>query len=345
MRHRRILITGVAGFIGFHVARRLLREGYNVTGIDNINPYYDVQLKRDRVALLQAFPTFTWIEGDIGSPDMLDAAFQQPPEIILHFAAQAGVRYSLEQPLTYIENNVVAFTRLLEACRRYPPEHLVFASSSSVYGGIQDVPFREEQCTEFPVSVYAATKKADELLAHTYSHLFGIPTTGIRLFTVYGPWGRPDMAYFLFTKAILEGQPIRIYNQGQMKRDFTYIDDVVEAIVRLLPRAPEPEVHPQAPTGAPYRVYNLGSDRPVRLGDFVHELERLLGKEAEKQWLPLQPGDIPETWADVSRLEAVIGFRPSTELSEGLRAFVAWYLDYYAHRPSTEVIPSEKVRP
>ncbi len=232
-----VLVTGVAGFIGFHVAWRLLKEGYTVTGVDNMEPYYDVQLKQDRLALLRSHPSFTWIKGNIGSPEVLGAAFHARPEVVIHLAAQAGVRYSIERPLAYIEHNIVAFSHLLEACRRFTPQHLIYASSSSVYGGIQSVPFREGQRTDFPISVYAATKKADELLAYSYSHLFGIPTTGVRLFTVYGPWGRPDMAYFLFTRAILTGKPIRVYNRGAMKRDFTYVEDVVEAFMRLLPLA------------------------------------------------------------------------------------------------------------
>jgi len=331
-----VLVTGCAGFIGFHLAKRLLQEGSRVVGLDNLNPYYDVTLKEDRLKLLKGCGEFTFIRASLEEREALEKVFQQHTiKKVLHMAAQAGVRYSLENPYAYLEANVVGFLNILEACRKYGVEHLVFASSSSVYGANTKKPFSVSDNVDHPVSLYAATKKADELMAHVYSSLYGLPVTGLRFFTVYGPWGRPDMALFKFTRAILEGEPIQVYNYGRMKRDFTYIDDVVEGVLRVLERIPRgnPEWCGDNPdpgsSFAPYRLYNIGNNRPVELLYFIEVLEEALGKKARKEFLPLQRGDVLETYADVDDLMREAGFRPSTPIEEGIPRFVEWYRGYY----------------
>ncbi|MFZ3589011.1 NAD-dependent epimerase [Bacillus sp. DJP31] len=331
-----ILVTGAAGFVGFHLARRLLQEGNEVVGLDNVNPYYDVQLKRDRLHILAEFPSFSFHELDIINPQELDRLFHENQiKTVYHLAAQAGVRYSLENPRTYIDSNIVGFTNVLEACRNNNIEHLLYASSSSVYGANRKIPFSTTDPVNHPVSLYAATKKANELLAHTYSHLYQLPTTGMRLFTVYGPWGRPDMAYYSFTKAILEGKPIQVFNRGEMRRDFTYVDDIVEAMVRLKNHIPEPDsfwdaTNPTPDTSyAPYQLYNIGNQEPVKLLTFINLLEELIGKKAIITFLPMQNGDVVETFADVSKLKEKIDYQPSTSLERGLDEFVTWYKNYY----------------
>lgn len=320
----RVLVTGAAGFIGFHLCRRLLSEGYAVIGLDNLNSYYDPQLKRDRLAQLARAPNFRFVKRDIAEREALPALLAEAPvELVVHLAAQAGVRYSLTNPAAYIESNLVGFANLLEACRQHPVRHLVYASSSSVYGANHRLPFSTGDRVDRPVSLYAATKAANELMAYTYSHLYGIPATGLRFFTVYGPWGRPDMAYFLFTKAILEDRPIEVFNRGQLARDFTYIDDIVEGVMRVMARPPT--------ASPPHKLYNIGNHQPVALLDFIATLEQLLGKTAQKHFLPMQPGDVPATYADIEELRRDTGFRPATPLAEGLAAFVAWYRDYYGH--------------
>lgn len=331
-----VLVTGCAGFIGFHVARRLLDEGYSVTGFDNMNDYYDVSLKQSRLSLLREYNSFTFTQAALEDRGALEEIFaSSKPSIVIHLAAQAGVRYSLQNPYTYVDSNLTGFVNILEACRLSGVDHLVYASSSSVYGANAKQPFSEHDATNHPVSLYAATKKANELLAHTYSHLYGLPTTGIRFFTVYGPWGRPDMAYFSFTRAILAGEAIQIFNEGKMKRDFTYIDDAVEAVMRLMQRTPQPDpdwqaAHPDPSTSyVPYRIYNAGSHRPVSLLTFIETLERALGQEAVKEWLPMQPGDVKDTYADIEDLIRDTDYRPDTPLEKGIENFVAWYRDYY----------------
>lgn len=336
---RTILVTGVAGFIGAHVAQRLLARGDRVLGIDNLNDYYDPQLKRDRLALLADWPGFEFRPLDVGDRPGLESLFAAAGiDRVVHLAAQAGVRYSITHPHAYGESNLVGFLNVLEACRQHPVEHLVYASSSSVYGGNRKMPFSEGDAVDHPVSLYAATKKANELMAHTYSHLYRIPTTGLRFFTVYGPWGRPDMAYFSFTRDILAGQPIKVFNQGQMQRDFTYIDDIVDGVVATLDRPATPDEgfdamdpHPGR-SAAPYRVFNIGNQDPVMLGDFISTLESALGREAVKDYLPMQPGDVQGTHADVSALQAWTGLRPQTSLADGMRRFVDWYRTYYDDR-------------
>ncbi|HOM07230.1 MAG TPA: NAD-dependent epimerase, partial [Syntrophales bacterium] len=330
------LVTGAAGFIGFHLCRRLLDNGRAVTGVDNLNDYYDVRLKEDRLAILAKHEGFIFHRLDIADRRAMDDLFaRERPAWVIHLAAQAGVRYSLVNPYAYLESNLAGFLNILEGCRRQKVRHLVFASSSSVYGANTRMPFSCRDNVDHPVSLYAATKKANELMAHTYAALYGIPSTGLRFFTVYGPWGRPDMALFLFTKAILEGRPIDIYNYGNMRRDFTYIDDIVEGVLRVTARPPagdpswsgdEPD---PARSFAPYRLFNIGNSSPVGLMDFIAALERSLGREAKKNFLPLQAGDVPATYADVSDLWEEVGFRPATPVEEGIRRFVAWYLDYY----------------
>lgn len=331
-----ILVTGAAGFIGYHVARRLLERGEAVVGLDNLNPYYDVRLKRARLAQLQPFERFQFTRLDLADRRGMAALFAKHRfRRVVHLAAQAGVRYSLVNPHTYVESNVVGFLNVLEGCRRTKAEHLVFASSSSVYGSNTRMPFSVRDNVDHPVSLYAATKKANELMAHVYAHLYGIPCTGLRFFTVYGPWGRPDMALFLFTKAILAGQPIEVYNRGRMRRDFTYIDDVVEGVVRTLdrPARPDPTWRGDAPnpatSSAPYRLYNIGNHQPVELLTMIELLERALGTRAKKKLLPMQPGDVPATYADVEDLSADVGFQPHTPLEEGIKKFVEWYRSYY----------------
>ncbi|MCC6314298.1 MAG: NAD-dependent epimerase [Thermomicrobiales bacterium] len=331
-----VVVTGAAGFIGFHVAARLLARGDRVVGFDNRSPYYDVALKDARLDILRREPGFTFRALDLADRAATASAFAETaPDAVVHLAAQAGVRYSLEHPDAYVDANLVGFVNVLEACRHGAVGHLVYASSSSVYGANTRVPFSTHDNVDHPVSLYAATKKANELLAHSYSHLFGLPTTGLRFFTVYGPWGRPDMAYFTFTRAMLAGQPIDVYGEGRMRRDFTYIDDVVDAVVRLLDRPPTADPTwsgadgDPASSAAPYRIYNIGGNRPVALGRFIEVLEECLGVRAERRLRPMQPGDVTATWADVSDLEHAIGVVPDTPLEEGLARFVAWYRDYY----------------
>lgn len=333
----KILVTGAAGFIGMHTALRLLERGDEVVGVDNLNDYYDVSLKQARLGQLTQHPRFTFHRLSVEERDGISTLFlRERPQRVIHLAAQAGVRYSLQNPHAYIDSNVQGFLNILEGCRHNEVEHLVYASSSSVYGGNTAMPFSEHQNIDHPVSLYAATKKANELMAHTYSHLFAMPTTGLRFFTVYGPWGRPDMALFLFTRAILEGRPIDVFNRGDMVRDFTYIDDIVEGVVRVLdkPATPAAEFRSSAPdpatSNAPYRVFNIGNSQPTPLMDYIHALENALGKEATKNYLPMQPGDVPATSADTSELEAWVGFRPGTPVQEGVRRFVAWYRRHYS---------------
>ena len=336
-----VLITGAAGFIGYHLSQRLLQGGTPVVGFDNLNPYYDPALKRARLAQLQATAArtgspFQLIEADLEDRSAVEVAFAaHKPQKVVNLAAQAGVRYSIENPAAYIQANLVGFGHVLEGCRHHGIEHLVYASSSSVYGGNTRLPFSEQQGVDHPVSLYAASKKANELMAHTYSHLYGLPATGLRFFTVYGPWGRPDMALFLFTKAMLEGRPIQVFNNGQMTRDFTYVDDIVESLIRLLdkPAAPDPafdSANPDPATSwAPHRVFNIGNSNPTPLMDYIEAVESALGVSAEKEFLPMQPGDVPATAADTSALEAWVGFKPNTPVREGVARFVAWYRQFY----------------
>jgi len=331
-----VLVTGAAGFIGFHVAQRLLARGDTVVGIDNLNPYYDVGLKEARLAQLTNRTGFHFLRLDLADRDGMTRLFvDHKPERVVHLAAQAGVRYSLTNPHAYVESNLVGFLHILEGCRHSKVQHLVYASSSSVYGANTKMPFSVHDNVDHPVSLYAASKKANELMAHTYSHLYRLPTTGLRFFTVYGPWGRPDMALFLFTQAILAGHPIEVFNEGKMRRDFTYIDDIVEGVVRVLDTIPQSNPHwssakPDPGTSqAPYRIYNIGNNHPVELFDFIGTLETCLGRKAEKQLLPMQPGDVPATYADVDDLMRDVGFRPSTPIAIGIARFVEWYRAYY----------------
>ncbi len=331
-----VLVTGVAGFIGCHVARYLLARGDTVVGIDNLNTYYDVRLKEARLALLTGNERFHFIRLDlVDRPGVNELFARQQPERVVHLAAQAGVRYSLTNPHAYVESNLVGFLHILEGCRQTQVQHLVYASSSSVYGANTKMPFSIHDNVDHPVSLYAASKKANELMAHTYSHLYGLATTGLRFFTVYGPWGRPDMALFIFTKAILAGEPIPVFNYGDMRRDFTYIDDIVEGVARVLDTIPQPNpawsgVTPDPGTSkAPYRLYNIGNNQPVELLYFIEVLEACLGRKAEKQLFPMQPGDVPETYADVDDLMRDVGFRPSKPISEGIARFVEWFRTYY----------------
>lgn len=330
------LITGTAGFIGFHLAKRLLLRGDEVVGFDNVNDYYSVQLKRDRLTQLADFDRFSLVEADLADRDAVDSVFRAHEfDRVVNLAAQAGVRYSLTNPRAYTESNIVGFLNILEACRHAQTPHLTYASSSSVYGGGTQMPFSTSGRVDHPLSLYAATKKSNELMAHTYSHLYGLPTTGLRFFTVYGPWGRPDMALFLFTKAILEGRPIDVFNEGRMRRDFTYIDDIVEGVDRTSKQiaAPDPEWNSDQPnpstSSAPYRVYNIGNNQPVELCRFIEVIEQALGKTAKRNLLPMQPGDVPATFADIDALEAAVGFRPSTSIETGVQRFVDWYREYY----------------
>ena len=328
-----VLITGAAGFIGFSLASRLLRQGERVFGIDNLTPYYDVALKEARLGLLKAHPGFRFAPIDIADRASIEGFFARERfDIIVHLAAQVGVRYSLEQPLAYVDANLVGFAHILEGARAQRVRHFVFASSSSVYGANRKLPFSEDDNVDHPISLYAATKKANELTAHSYAHLFGLPCTGLRFFTVYGPWGRPDMAPFKFTKAIVAGEPIPVYNEGRMVRDFTYVDDVVEAVVRVMAIPPSGGDGPAGEargSGAPYRILNVGNGRPVELLDYIRTLETCLGRKAQLQLLPMQPGDVEATLADVSRLERAIGYRPVTTVDEGVRRFVDWYAAHY----------------
>jgi len=332
----KILVTGVAGFIGFHLSQRLLARGEKVVGIDNLNDYYDPNLKKARLAQLENQTDFQFYKLDLADREaMAELFFNCQPEKVVHLAAQAGVRYSITNPHAYVDSNLVGFLNILEGCRHSDVKHLVFASSSSVYGANTKTPFSIHDNVDHPVSLYAATKKANELMAHTYSHLYRLPTTGLRFFTVYGPWGRPDMALFLFTKAILEGRPIDVFNSGQMRRDFTYIDDVIEGVVRLLDKLPQPNpdwsgLAPDPATSyVPYRIYNIGNNSPVELTRFIEVLEEYLDKKAEKKLLPLQLGDVPQTYADTEDLEKDVGFKPSTSIELGISRFVEWYRSYY----------------
>ena len=331
----KILVTGAAGFIGFYVARRFLDAGHTVTGVDNLNDYYDVNLKKARLAILKGSPAFRFIKTDISKKRILSLFEKDEPEIVIHLAAQAGVRYSLINPHAYGDSNLTGFLNILEGCRRSQCAHLIFASSSSVYGANTQMPFTVHHNVDHPISLYAATKKANELMAHTYASLYRLPCTGLRFFTVYGPWGRPDMALFLFTKAILEGRSIDVYNEGKMSRDFTYIDDVVEGVFRVagqIPRAdpnwlgncPDP-----ATSFAPYRIYNIGNNNPVELLEFIRILERQLGRKAEMNMLPIQPGDVPATYADIDDLMRDVGFKPATPIEDGIKHFLKWYREYY----------------
>jgi UDP-glucuronate 4-epimerase len=336
-----VLVTGAAGFIGFHLTKRLLERGAPVVGFDNVNPYYDPSLKRARIAQLKDIAeltgtSFQLIEADLEDRTAVETVFaKHKPSKVVNLAAQAGVRYSIENPAAYIQSNLVGFGHILEGCRHHGIEHLVYASSSSVYGGNTNLPFSEHQGVDHPVSLYAASKKANELMAHTYSHLYGLPATGLRFFTVYGPWGRPDMALFLFTKAILAGELIQVFNNGQMVRDFTYVDDIIESLVRLLdkPAAPDPAFNSAQPdpatSWAPHRVFNIGNSNPTPLLDYIGAIESALGITASKQFLPMQPGDVPATAADTSALEAWTGFKPNTPVNQGIARFVAWYREFY----------------
>ena len=320
-----VLITGGAGFIGFHLSKRLLELGAAVIGFDNCNDYYEVSLKESRLAILQEFPRYKFIKGDLADATAVQALFDKSkPDIVVNLGAQAGVRYSIDHPRSYIDSNVIGFFNILEACRHNLVEHLLFASSSSVYGNQEKTPFCTTDNVDHPISLYAATKKTNELMAYTYSHLYSIPTTGLRFFTVYGPYGRPDMAYFKFAKLILEGKPIKIYNNGDMLRDFTYVDDIVTGIVHMLGNPPEANK-----VGDKYKVYNIGNNSPVKLMNFIETLEQALGKVAEKEYLPMQPGDVYQTYADVSDLERDFDFSPKTTIAEGLKKFASWYHEYY----------------
>ncbi|MEM9885896.1 MAG: NAD-dependent epimerase [Bacteroidota bacterium] len=335
----KILVTGTAGFIGFHTAKYLIERGDEVVGLDRINDYYNLNLKFARLQETgipmeevrynypiqsEKYDNYRFVRINLEDASKVSRLFEQERfDAVVHLAAQAGVRYSIENPHTYIESNITAFINIVEACRHYPVRHLVYASSSSVYGANKKIPFSVEDAVDRPVSLYAATKKSNELMAHTYSHLFQIPTTGLRFFTVYGPWGRPDMAYFLFTKAILEGKAIKVFNHGKMARDFTYIDDIVQGIVKVLDQPPTAEMQP------PYRLYNIGNNAPVPLMDFIIAIEKALGKEAKKEYFPMQPGDVEKTYADVRSLMQEFDYQPSTSVEEGIRRFVAWYLNFY----------------
>jgi UDP-glucuronate 4-epimerase len=330
------LVTGAAGFIGFHVAKRLLTDGHRVVGLDNLNNYYDPALKKARLAQLTSHPAFTFALVDLRDREaMADHFRRQPPTRVVHLAAQAGVRHSLTHPHAYVDANLVGFLNVLEGCRHHGVEHLVFASSSSVYGANTRLPFSVLDNVDHPLSLYAATKKANELMAHAYAHLYALPCTGLRFFTVYGPWGRPDMALFLFTREILEGRPIDVFNEGRMQRDFTYVDDIVEGVVRVLAKPPTRDPawsgdRPNPATSrAPYRIYNIGNDRPVELLRYIEVLEECLGRTAKKNFLPLQPGDVPATWSDMDDLARDFGYQPRTTVEEGVARFVEWYRAYY----------------
>lgn len=334
-----IVITGAAGFIGFHLSKRLLSQNYHVIGIDNLNEYYDVQLKKDRLRQLEEHANFKFFKIDLANKEELHSIFHTHTiEVVINLAAQAGVRYSLNNPHSYVHSNLLGFLNILEACRYYPVNHLIYASSSSVYGANSKVPFSANDTADHPVSIYAASKKANELMAHTYSHLYGIPTTGLRFFTVYGSWGRPDMAYYSFTKDIFEGNPLKVFNDGEMSRDFTFIDDIVEGIVRLLHCPPKPnrnwnrENPDPSSSYAPYKIYNIGNNNPVKLLDFIRILEEKIGKKANMVFLPMQPGDVKMTYADITELQKDAGFSPSTPLETGLEFFVEWYKKYHLNQ-------------
>lgn len=333
---KKILVTGAAGFIGYHLSRRLLQRGDEVVGLDNLNEYYDVNLKLDRLKQIKFERNFRPVRMDLADREAVSKLFSEEKfDMVVNLAAQAGVRYSLKNPYAYMDSNVSGFLNILEGCRHTEVQHLVFASSSSVYGANTKMPFSVHDNVDHPVSLYAATKKADELMAHTYSSLYGLHCTGLRFFTVYGPWGRPDMAYFLFTGAISEGRPIEVFNHGKMQRDFTYIDDIIEGVIKVMDKVPGPDpawdgADPDSATSyAPYRLYNIGNNRPVELMHFIEVIEECLGKKAEKILLPMQPGDVPATFADIDDLMRDVGFKPSTPLEEGMKKFVEWYKEYY----------------
>ena len=336
LEYKRALVTGAAGFIGFHLSRRLLADGYEVIGVDNLNDYYDPAIKTNRLDMLNTDAKFTFMRTDLADKPALEKIFQETTvDVVVNLAAQAGVRYSLTNPQAYVESNLVGFVNILECCRHHGVKHLVFASSSSVYGANTNMPFSVHHNVDHPVSLYAASKKSNELMAHTYSHLFDLPCTGLRFFTVYGPWGRPDMALFLFTKAIIDGRPIDVFNHGKMKRDFTYIDDIVEGVVRVMRNVPE--ANPNWSGDAPdpgtsyvrYKIYNIGNNQPVELMDFISAIEKAIGKTATKNFMDLQPGDVPATYADVDDLINDVGFKPSTPIDVGIGEFVKWYKKYY----------------
>ncbi len=337
----RIIITGAVGFIGYHLSKRLLEENFEVIGIDNINAYYDVRLKKARLEnlnknLLNNGGKFQLFQEDINNQTKVNDIFEKNnPDIVINLAAQAGVRYSIENPSAYIQTNLVGFSNILEACRNYGVKNFIYASSSSVYGGNTNMPFSEEQSVDHPVSLYAATKRSNELIAHSYSHLYSIPSIGLRFFTVYGPWGRPDMALFLFTKSILEGKPIKIFNHGKMTRDFTYVDDIVESIMRIIKRPPQPSKsfdtsNPNPSTSwAPHRIFNIGNSNPEELSDYINAIEDALGIKAKKSYLPMQPGDVPATFADCTNLSNYINYKPSTSIKDGVTSFISWYKEFY----------------
>ena len=332
----RVLVTGAAGFIGFHLSKKLCSSGIKVIGLDNLNEYYEVSLKESRLTILKSLPNFTFHKINLHDKSAIDSLFSSNQfDYVVNLAAQAGVRYSITNPYAYIESNINGFLNILEACRHHPVKHLVYASSSSIYGANRKMPFSVHDNVDHPLALYAVTKKSNELMAHSYSNLYNIPTTGLRFFTVYGPFGRPDMALFLFTKAILEGKPIDVFNNGKMRRDFTYVDDIVEGIVRLLPNVPKgnPKWNGENPdpstSFAPYKIYNIGNNKPVELLHFIEVLETNLGKKAEKNFLPLQDGDVPETYADVEDLMNDVGFKPATSIEVGIKNFVNWYKEYY----------------
>jgi len=336
----KILVTGTAGFIGSHVALRLLERGDDVVGIDNLNDYYDVELKQARLARFADHPRYTHIAADLADREAIETAFAtHKPQRVINLAAQAGVRYAAQNPHVYVQSNVTGFLHILEGCRKHSVEHLVFASTSSVYGANTAMPFSEHHSTEHPLTLYAASKKANEMMAHSYAHLYGIPSTGLRFFTVYGPWGRPDMALFLFTKAILAGEPIKVFNNGHHKRSFTYVDDIVEGVIRTVDTVPGTNaewdaMNPDPATSgvAPYRIYNIGNEQPVELLRYIEVLEQCLGKKAVMEMLPLQAGDVPDTEADVSELIAGVGYRPVVSVEKGVAKFVEWYRGYYGNR-------------
>ena len=337
----KIIITGAAGFIGYHLTKRLLDEKIAVIGIDNINSYYDIRLKKARLDQLNKTSfkkkvTFKFYQEDINNQSKINDIFEKNiPDIVINLAAQAGVRYSIENPSAYIQTNLVGFSNILESCRNYGTKYFIYASSSSVYGGNTKMPFSEEQGVDHPISLYAATKRSNELIAHSYSHLYSIPSIGLRFFTVYGPWGRPDMALFLFTKSIIDDQPIKIFNHGKMTRDFTYIDDIVESIMRIIKKPPSPNKffdtsNPSASSSwAPHRIFNIGNSNPESLNDYINAIENALGKKAKKSYLPMQPGDVASTFSDCSNLESYIDYKPKTSIEKGVNAFIKWYKEFY----------------
>lgn len=336
IKYKKAMITGAAGFIGFHLCKRLLDDGYSIVGIDNMNPYYEVSLKESRLKLLKDYKGFSFIQADLSNKNQINEVFDKNEfDVVVNLAAQAGVRYSIENPDAYVDSNLVGFMNILENCRHSKIKHLVFASSSSVYGANTTMPFSVHHNVDHPVSLYAATKKANELMAHTYSHLYDLPCTGLRFFTVYGPWGRPDMALFLFTKAIYEGKPIQVFNHGEMKRDFTYIDDIVEGVVRVMGHVPDPNSSWDGNAPDPgtsykkYRIYNIGNNNPIELTRFIEVLENAIGKKAEKEYMDLQPGDVVATYADIDDLTEDVGFKPVTPIEKGIENFVSWYNEYY----------------